>query len=110
MADQSKQAAAAAQFGEAVAAVTEAGPLRHANVVSVRVERDGGSTIVQAVIFAESADLSEIMAARLSEPTQAERAGLPPHPPIVDEAQYLLSEGKRLGAFDCRNGEWVNKG
>lgn len=103
MTEQNKQAAAAAQFGEAVRAVTEAGPLRHANFVSVRVERDGGFTTVQAVIFAESPDLAEIMSARLNEPTIAERAGLPPQLPVADEAQYLLSEGRRLGAFDRRN-------
>lgn len=102
MTERSNTAAAALQLGEAIAAVTEAGPLRHANVVSVRIERDGGFTNVQAVIFTESADLGAVMAARLCEPTTAERAGLPPPPPIIDEAQYLLSEGRRLGAFKQR--------
>ncbi|WP_156443851.1 hypothetical protein [Burkholderia savannae] len=100
MTEQDKQAIAVTQLSEAIAAVADAGPLRHANVVSIRVERDGGFTNVQAVIFTESPDLGAIMAARLNEPTTAERAGLPPNPPFLDAAQYLLSEGARLGAID----------
>ena len=103
MNDRAKQDAAA-KLTEAVAAVAKAGPLHHANVVRLRVKRDDGCTHVQAVIFTESADLGEIMAARLSEPTTAERAGLPPHPPILDEAQYLLSEGRRLGSYPVGKG------
>nr|WP_223964834.1 hypothetical protein [Burkholderia diffusa] len=100
MTEQDKRAIAVTQLSEAIAAVADAGPLRHANVVSVRVERDGGFTNVQAVIFTESPDLGAIMAARLNEPTTAERAGLPPDTPFLDEAQYLLSEDARLGVID----------
>lgn len=93
MTERDKQDAAITKLSEAICAVAEAGPLRHANVVCVRVERDGGFTNVQAVIFTESPDLGAIMAARLGEPTMAERLGLPPNPPVLDEAQCLLSEG-----------------
>ncbi|MCA7889979.1 hypothetical protein LGM58_43175 [Burkholderia contaminans] len=97
MTEQDKRAIAVTQLSDAIAAVADAGPLRHAHVVSARVERDGGFTNVQAVIFTESPDLGAIIAARLNEPTTAERAGLPPNPPFLDGDHDLVSEGAGLG-------------
>jgi len=82
------QETANVQFAHAVSALAEAGPLKIAKVVCLRVPTETGYAMVNAAIFSESVALAETMVSRLMTPSVGELAighstsGVTPHPSV----------------------------